>query len=69
MGYREELKKIGVDYQDSSVVVWCKKNSRTGITTMDLQKLTSEQIVDLCNMYAILYNNKKAAIDHEKQAK
>lgn len=69
MGYREELKKIGVDYQDSSVVVWCKKNSRTGITTMDLQKLTSEQIVDLCNMYAILYNNKKAAIDHEKQKK
>lgn len=69
MGYREKIKEVGYDYQSSSVVDWCKKHSRTGITTMDLQKLTSEQIVDLCNMYAILYNNKKAAIDHEKQKK
>lgn len=66
MGYREELKKVGVDYLSSNVVDWCKKHSRTGITTMDLQKLTNEQVIDLCNLYADLYNKKKAQ-EHEKQ--
>lgn len=69
MAYRDELKKVGVDYLSSSVVEWCKKNTRTGITTMDLTKLNNEQIIDLINMYAILYNSKKAAVSNEKQAK
>ena len=68
MGYRDELKKVGVDYLSSKVVEWCKQHSRTGITTMDLNKLNNEQIIDLCNLYANLYNGKKAA-NNEKQAK
>lgn len=68
MAYRDELKKVGIDYQSSNIVEWCKKYSRTGITTMDLNKLNNEQIIDLCNLYANLYNGKKAA-NNEKQAK
>lgn len=67
MAYRDELKKVGIDYLSSSVVEWCKKYTRTGITTMDLTKLNDEQIIDLINMYAILYNNKKAAMSNEQK--
>lgn len=68
IGYRDELKKVGVDYLSSSVVEWCKKHTRTGITTMNLDKLNNEQILDLCNMYATLYNSKKAAVSNEQKA-
>ena len=68
MGYRDELKKVGVDYLSSKVVEWCKQHSRTGITTMDLNKLNNEQIIDLCNLYANLYNSKKAAVSNEQKA-
>lgn len=68
MGYRDELKKVGVDYLSSKVVEWCKQHSRTGITTMDLNKLNNEQIIDLCNLYANLYNGKKVAVSNEQKA-
>lgn len=68
MAYRDELKKVGIDYLSSKVVEWCKKNTRTGITTMDLTKLNNEQIIDMINLYARLHAEKKAK-DHEKQAK
>ena len=67
MAYRDELKKVGIDYLSSMVVEWCKKNTRTGITTMDLTKLNNEQIIDMINLYARLHAEKKAK-DHEKKA-
>lgn len=68
MGYREELKKVGIDYSSSSVVSFIKKYSRTGITTMNMQELNNEQLIDMMNLYARLHAEKKAK-DHEKQAK
>lgn len=68
LGYRDELKKVGIDYLSSNIVEWCKKHTRTGITTMNLDKLNNEQIIDLINMYATLYNSKKAAVSNEQKA-
>lgn len=58
LNYRTQLEKVGVDAFSGAVITWIKEHSKKGIDHMNIEALTDEQISELTNLYAALYNSK-----------